>query len=221
MKGTQLDKLTRFNQPKGCYMIRQLKYILTLFQVVFSVCFTMAALASDIDDHSLECSGIYEEQSSSEYVLPYSIDKSFWVGQGNCTDGSHESGSDQAYAYDFDMPVGTLVVASRGGEVIEVQERFIDNNEAPGKENYVIVLHDDDTVAGYYHLTKDGSLVALGDRVAQGDVIALSGNTGYSSEPHLHFEVLECFDCDTLPINFINTRYHDHGLTEDERYRAE
>ncbi|MFT5894090.1 MAG: murein DD-endopeptidase MepM/ murein hydrolase activator NlpD, partial [bacterium] len=112
------------------------------------------------------------------------------------------------------------VVASRSGEVLEVEERFIDDNETPGQENYVLVLHDDDTVTGYYHLTEDGSLVAVGDRVTQGDVIALSGNTGDSSEAHLHFEVFECYECDTLPINFSNTRYHDHGLAEDEDYQA-
>jgi hypothetical protein len=201
-------------------MVRKLKFFTTIIQASVGVFFTMVAIASDIDDHFFECADEYEEQSFSEYVLPYSIGQSYLVGQGNCTDGSHESGSGQAYAYDFDMLVGTPVVASRGGEVIEVQERFIDDNETSGQENYVLVLHDDDTVAGYYHLTEDGSLVAVGDRVTQGDVIALSGNTGDSSEAHLHFEVLECFECDTIPISFFNARYHDHGLAEDEDYQA-
>jgi len=47
------------------------------------------------------------------------------------------------------------------------------------------------------------------------------GETGKSSGPHLHFEVLECLDCDTLPITFRNTRAHTDGLIERERYEAQ
>lgn len=179
-----------------------------------------SVLADDIDKHFLECSEEYPDQKTSQYTLPYLEGHAYIVGQGNCTDGSHESGSDQAYAYDFDMPMRSDIVAARGGEVIEVEERYRDHNGKSGQENYVLILHDDSSVAGYYHLSENGSLVVVGDRVNQRQLIAKSGNTGDSSEPHLHFEVLECFDCDTLPINFVNTRDHEHGLSENELYRA-
>jgi hypothetical protein len=92
---------------------RTMACLTRIVHTFYGACFTMAALASDLDDHSFECSGEYEEQSFSEYVLPNSIGQSNLVAQGDCTDGSHEAGSDQAYAYDFDMIVGTPIVASR------------------------------------------------------------------------------------------------------------
>jgi hypothetical protein len=49
------------------------------------------------------------------------------------------------------------------------------------------VRHSDETVAEYVHLQMDGALVEAGDRVVAGDVIGLSGNTGRSSSPRLHF----------------------------------
>ena len=52
-----------------------------------------------------------------------------------------------------------------------------------------MVLHDDWTTGEYYHLKKDGVLVEVGDRVVAGQKIGLSGNTGNSALPHLHFGV--------------------------------
>lgn len=167
------------------------------------------------------CNHGYPDQGISTYIMPFTLGNSYVVGQGNCTDGSHEIGSDQAYAYDFDMPIGSQIVASRAGVVVELQERFVDGNGTRGQENYIILEHYDKEVSGYYHLTKNGLIPVLGAQVAQGEVIATSGNTGDSTEPHLHFEVLKCLDCDTIPINFSNTRLHVNGLIEGQTYRAE
>jgi murein DD-endopeptidase MepM/ murein hydrolase activator NlpD len=168
---------------------------------------------------STKCNGSYPKQSTSSYILPYSIGYSFIVGQGNCTDGSHNE--DQQYAYDFDMPIGSTIIASRAGVVIAVEEGFVDGNRTSGEENFVLIQHRDGTVAGYFHLTQSTGLVDLGSNVAQGDIIGLSGDTGDSTEPHLHFEVLECQNCDSIPINFINTRIHNNGLIDEELYEAD
>ncbi|WP_277619852.1 M23 family metallopeptidase [Chryseobacterium angstadtii] len=48
-------------------------------------------------------------------------------------------------------------------------------------------MHPDGTFAQYYHLKQNGVKVNIGDQVKKGDVIGLSGNTGWSKGPHLHF----------------------------------
>jgi len=51
--------------------------------------------------------------------------------------------------------------------------------------------------------------------------MSLSGDTGSSSEPHLHFHVQGCDGCPTVPVTFSNTRSHPTGLIQGEVYRAE
>jgi len=177
--------------------------------------------SSVINNDTTECRTGYPEQSTAEYNLPYIPNSEFVVGQGNCTNGSHTVNTDQAYAYDIDMPIGTNIVASKAGTVAVVVENFQENNNTPGQENYLIIQHNDGTITGYYHLTQNGILVEVGNSISQGDIVAQSGNTGDSSGPHLHFEAALCEDCETLPVNFKNTRKHESGLAEGEAYKAE
>lgn len=165
------------------------------------------------------CGDPYPDQRASPYALPYTIGGSFNVGQGNCTDGSHSD--DDAFAYDLDMAIGTSLVAARGGRVLAVEGRYRDGNRTPGEENFVTIAHADGTVAEYFHLTFQGPGVAPGDDVQQGDIIARSGDTGDSTEPHLHFQVNACVDCGSMPITFLNTEAHPDGLEESRSYRAE
>ena len=82
---------------------------------------------------------------------------------------------------DWATPVGTAVAASRGGTVIRA-------GWGSGYGYCVYIQHPDGVVTRYGHLSK--ILVKQGQTVAQGEKIALSGNTGVSSGPHLHFEIL-------------------------------
>lgn len=81
---------------------------------------------------------------------------------------------------DFTSPVGTDVYATGNGKV-----EFVGWKQGYG--NTVIVSHGFDYKTLYAHLSK--TLVHMGQRVNRGDVIALVGNTGKSTGPHLHYEV--------------------------------
>jgi murein DD-endopeptidase MepM/ murein hydrolase activator NlpD len=76
---------------------------------------------------------------------------------------------------------------------MDVADDFFENGRSleryGSRANYVRVLHDDGTMAIYAHLKAETIRVRLGARISSGQVIAHSGNTGYSSGPHLHFAV--------------------------------
>lgn len=126
------------------------------------------------------------------YRLPFAAGQQIIVGQGNF--GVFGLGSHTCqYAIDFVMPVGTPILAARGGKVVGVVEDCPNVNCPLTPEsccgNYVEIEHADGTRAIYYHLVQFGACVAVGAVVEQGDVIARAGNTGYSISPHLHFAV--------------------------------
>jgi murein DD-endopeptidase MepM/ murein hydrolase activator NlpD len=167
--------------------------------------------------------GPYPPESGSPYVLPYEVGSTRTVSQGNCSSFSHKPGTGDQYAYDFPMPIGTPIVASRPGIVTRLVADFMDNTGVPGEENVVGITHTDGSQALYFHLAQDGVMVTIGQTVHIGDVIALSGNSGASTEPHLHFVVIGPRDTPppgTLPITFSNTRAHPDGLQQGQRYTA-
>jgi len=127
------------------------------------------------------------------YRLPFRAGKTFSVLQGFHGVFSHRGSNE--YAIDFDCPVATNVVAARPGLVIAANAAAMGSGTTPDfleykRTNFVLVLHDDGTLGEYMHLAPSGVRVAVGQRVERGDELALSGNTGYSSTPHLHFQVM-------------------------------
>jgi murein DD-endopeptidase MepM/ murein hydrolase activator NlpD len=125
------------------------------------------------------------------YRLPYAPGTAHLVTQG--FHGSYSHTGETEFCIDWRMPEGTPVHAAREGRVIALRSnstvggpdrRFLNDG------NYVLVLHPDETLGEYVHLQPGGVLVSVGERVRAGQVIARSGNTGFSTEPHLHFGVM-------------------------------
>jgi len=141
------------------------------------------------------------------YRLPFEAGRSYRVAQGYNGTRTHE-GRDQ-YAVDFAMRKGTPVCAARAGVVVDLKESSKiggSDEKFRDKSNYVCILHSDGTVAEYHHLHTDGVLVEIGQRVEAGQRIAISGNTGYSTGPHLHFGVYSAVSGrrrQSRPVTFI------------------
>lgn len=97
------------------------------------------------------------------------------------------------YAVDFAAPIGTPVIAARAGVVMQVENDFgaagLNQEQYGGRANFVRIAHDDGSMAVYAHLAEGGVQVRVGQQVRAGQVIGLSGNTGFTSGPHLHFAV--------------------------------
>lgn len=129
------------------------------------------------------------------YRLPWRRGERHRVIQGYHGSSTHQG--EHACALDFAMPEGTPVLAARAGTVVRVVDHFSESgrDEAlKARGNVVVIAHRDGTVAQYGHLQRGGARVKRGQTVAAGDRIALSGNTGHSSRPHLHFEVWKPVD---------------------------
>lgn len=142
------------------------------------------------------------------YRLPYANGTSYRVIQGYGSSFSHTGR--EAYTVDFYMKEGTPVHAARAGIVartVESHSKGCWERGCGAYANFIIVVHDDDTTGEYYHLQKDGALVEPGQTVAAGQLIGLSGNTGHSTMPHLHFGVYRAIENgreQSIPVRYIS-----------------
>ena len=107
---------------------------------------------------------------------------------------------------DIGVDIGTPVIASRTGlvEEFQVSTAFL------GYGTYVILRHSDGMKSLYGHLSPDLNLT-IGQQIQQGQPFALSGNTGYSTGPHLHFEVI-ADDTKLDPAQFLSSRLEHSSL---------
>jgi murein DD-endopeptidase MepM/ murein hydrolase activator NlpD len=132
--------------------------------------------------------GLIKDDTSFIYHLPYEPGASHLLVQGYFSRYTHRNRA----ALDFKMKKGTKVCAVRDGVVIRVKE---DGNQGGGNVKYrpygnlLVIQHSDNTRSGYWHLKYNSVMVNVDDTVRAGQVIALSGKTGYAYFPHLHFLV--------------------------------
>ncbi len=158
------------------------------------------------------------------YLLPFEAGRSFRVSQG--FNGKLTHFDQDQYAVDFAMREGTPVCAARAGVVVDLEESY--KTGGPSKKykdrvNFVSIAHADGTVGEYCHLQQNGALVEIGDHVEAGQRVALSGNTGYSTFPHLHFGVYSPIDGKQLqshPVRFSTRQGIIPEPQEGRRYTA-
>lgn len=143
---------------------------------------------------------------TTNYRLPFLKGYAFRVSQG--FNGAYSHNSDRSrYAVDFKMPVGTPIVCARNGTVVAVEQEFVwggnDRDYYGKKGNGIRILHEDGTMAFYGHLKRGSAVVECGDKVAAGQRIADSGNTGFSRGPHLHFVIQKNVDMRWHSVPFV------------------
>lgn len=152
-------------------------------------------------------------QTKTKLILPF---RGVWmVSNGGRTEETNnhirfsngDGPKNQIYAYDFrrghtgdgrklgDYDVyGEEVIAPGDGVVIQVISGAIDvlpgeRDRAVGAGNTVIIDHGNGEYSVLCHFKHQSIRVNVGDRVSQGDVLGLCGNTGNTSEPHIHFHL--------------------------------
>jgi len=142
-----------------------------------------------------------------DYHPPFPLGMEFPISQGFDNDHTHSEPPNQ-YAVDIVMPIGTPILAARAGRVMIMEDKFhgaAQEKRYLDRANQIRILHDDGTMAVYAHLQPKSIRVRKGAKVALGQWIANSGNTGYSSGPHLHFVVQlnAGMSLESLPFRFI------------------
>ena len=157
------------------------------------------------DDYSIRelKNGSFVNDNSYIYDLPFQKGKKVYLIQAYDSKLSHKD----EYALDFKVKEGTAICAAREGKVIAARGDSDKGGLKPenlSDGNYISIQHSDGSIAHYWHLKKDGVLVAVGDTVIKGQTIGYSGNTGYSAFPHLHFEVVQ--GGKQVPTRFKTTR---------------
>jgi len=163
---------------------------------------------------------VEKHDNTYQYQLPFKTGAAFKIGQGYNGTISHHNEN----ALDFTMPVGTKICAIRDGIVVKVVEsnyRGCAKKECMKFNNKLIIYHSDGSFVEYTHIKKNGAIVNVGDTVKAGQEIALSGNTGWSTGPHLHLVVFyqKMGKRKTIPTKFlINDGTQQEILSDKKTY---
>ncbi|MNO45439.1 Murein DD-endopeptidase MepM [compost metagenome] len=166
--------------------------------------------------------------SKHEYALPFQGDWFVFWGGKNVLVNYHYEVEIQRYAYDFIQAkdnhsykgdplknksyyaFGKNILAPADGTIVSVVNDIKDNepvgvmnpNQATG--NNVVIDHGGE-YSHLAHLKKGSITVKPGDKVKQGDIIGLTGNSGNTSEPHLHFQIsdgVDLFTSRSIPVRW-------------------
>ncbi len=154
------------------------------------------------------------------YSLPFETGKTQLIYQGYNGKFSHQN----VNALDFNLKIGEKIFAAREGKVVDVVDHNTQNcgNISCAKfNNNIVIMHSDGSFADYAHLKYKGAAVKVGDLIEKGQFIGISGNTGFSNGPHLHFSVfLNRIDGkrDYIPTHFKTSENEATLLQEGKSY---
>jgi murein DD-endopeptidase MepM/ murein hydrolase activator NlpD len=157
-----------------------------------------------------------------DYIIPFYY-RPIIIGQG-FHGHSHRLWEEDfeyfSYSIDFILPGNSKLIASRSGIVTKIKKDGTKNYSGKDPDigqfaylhemNEIEIQHNDGTFASYSHISFNGAVVKLGEKVEQGQLIGYSGNTGWSSEPHLDFCVFKK-NLDGLRIKTIEFRFKDYN----------
>ena len=158
-----------------------------------------------------------QRYTKNKYIMPVKEEWFVFWGGTNELINYHYAYASQRYAFDLvimkegqsfkDIPTrnenyyafNKEVVAPADGQVVKVIDNMVDNvpgemNESQPAGNYVVIAHPNNEYSMLAHFKQYSIQVKVGDSVKQGQVIGLCGNSGNSSEPHIHFQVMDSED---------------------------
>ncbi|MBN2772897.1 MAG: M23 family metallopeptidase [Prolixibacteraceae bacterium] len=204
------------------------KYTLLLLAFLFVFCSAYKCKEKPLEEKSKPCleRAQFGNPEDSEYILPFPAGKKYVCSQSYCNpNGGHSN----QLAYDFALQISDTVIAARSGIVKSIREDQPDRvgEITASNHNFIMIEHSDGTVAFYAHLKQNSVFVTIDEKVEQGQIIALSGNSGNTMNfPHLHFGVYEFWPATEtydVPVNFRNAEGpmdSNGGLIADEWYEA-
>ena len=182
----------------------------------------------------------------NEYILPFS--GKWTVANGGITKKLSHSWCipSQRYGYDFivldsegksykgDNKIcenyfcyDKEIIAPADGEVVKLVKKYKDSyvdgknaycNANDMRGNYIIIKHNNNEYSLIAHIKQNSIIHNIGDKVKQGEIIAKCGNSGNSSEPHIHFQLQlgqNFFTAVGLPICFVNIKAEKKGNYEN------
>ncbi len=153
------------------------------------------------------------------YHLPFENNNKFYLSQGYNGRYSHQKEN----SLDFVMPIGTPILAVKKGIVIDIMDLYKKGcleKMCEDFANFILIRHDDGTFAQYVHLKYKGVVVKEGAKVNEGQKIGYSGNTGWSSEPHLHLTIFlqRLNKRETLKTRFLLNKSGANGFLKEGNY---
>jgi murein DD-endopeptidase MepM/ murein hydrolase activator NlpD len=141
-----------------------------------------------------EVGDVNKEIVKEKFSLPFPKNRTYKIIQGYDGSHSHNTGNSK-YAIDFSLKINDTVCSAADGYVVGVIKDYHLGGTTKDwfdYANYITIYHPQSGLfTQYVHLNKNGSFVKVGDTVKKDQPIGLAGMTGYTTEPHLHFNVLK------------------------------